>query len=63
VRWYGHVLRKEDNDLRKEMNAIWSGGARPRGTKKDFERDCGKRQSNIWIEQENAMDHTRWRKL
>jgi len=26
LRWYGHVLRKEDNNWVKKMYGVWSGG-------------------------------------
>ena len=52
LQWYGHVLRKEDNDWVKKCMEYEVEGARPRGRpKKTWERDCGKRLSGTWIEQ------------
>jgi len=45
LRWYGHVLQKEDNDwVKKCMKFV---GARPRGRPKNLERDCGKGLSGM----------------
>jgi len=61
LRWYGHVLQKEDNDRVKKCMEYEFLGARPR-TKKTWEeiveKDCQARKLN----REDAMDHNRWRK-
>jgi len=41
LQWYGHVLRKEDNDWMKKCMEYEVEGARPRGKPKKM-RDCGK---------------------
>jgi len=47
LRWYGHVLRKEDNDWVKKCMEYEVEGARlRRRPKKTWERDCGKRLSS-----------------
>jgi len=51
LRWYGHVLRKEDNDWVKKCMEYEVKGARPKVDKENLERDCGKRLSGTWIEQ------------
>ena len=43
LQWYGHVLRKEDNDWVMKCMAYEVEGARPRGRPKKTWRDCGKR--------------------
>jgi len=61
--WYGHVLRKEDNDWVKKCMEYEVQGARPRGRPKKtwieiVEKDyqvCG------W-NREDAMDRSRWMK-
>ena len=65
LQWYGHVLRKEDNDwVKKCMEYEMEGAtARPRGRPKKTQReivdkDCKARGLN----REDAMDHSRWRK-
>ena len=62
-RWYGHVLRKEDNDLVKKCMEYEVEGARPRGRPKKMSReivrkDCQARKLN----REDAMDRNRWMK-
>ena len=63
LRWYGHVLRKEDNDWVKKCMEYEVEGARPRSrpTKtwtEIVEKDCKARGLN----REDATDHSRWRK-
>jgi len=50
LRWYGHVLRKEDNDWMKKCMEYEVKGTRPRGRPKKTWRDCGKRLYGTWIE-------------
>jgi len=64
LRWYGHVLRKEDNDWVKKCMEYEVEGSRPRGTPKKtwrevMQKDCQARNLN----RENAMDRGRWKKL
>ena len=65
LRWYGHVLRKEDNDwVKKCMEYV--EGSRPRGRPKRTwtkvaQNDCQER--NLNRVEEDAMDHGRWKKL
>ena len=61
LRWYGHLLRKEDTDWVKKYEVE---GSRPRGRPKRTQRevvqkDCQARNLN----REDAMDHGRWKKL
>ena len=63
LRWYGHVLREEDNDWVKKCMEYKVEGARPRGRPKKtwteiVEKDCQARKLN----RKDAMDHNRWRK-
>ena len=63
LRWYGHVLQKEDNDWVKKCMEYEVEGARPRGSPKKtwteiVEKDCQARKLN----REDAMDHNRWKK-
>jgi len=60
LRWYGHVLQKEDNDLVKKCMEYEMEGARPRRRPKKtrreiVEKDCHVRKLN----KEDAMDHKR----
>jgi len=63
LRWYGHVLQKEDNDWVKKCMEYEVDGARPRGRPKKtwreiVQKDCQASKLN----REDAMDHNRWRK-
>ena len=62
LRWYGHVLRKEDNDWVKKCMEYEVEGARPRGRPKKIWRDCGKDYRALKLNREDAMDRNRWRK-
>jgi len=62
LRWYGHVLRKQDNSWMKKYMMYEVEGARLRG--RDLERgyakkDCQARKLN----RKDAMNRSRWRKL
>jgi len=64
VRWYGHVLRKEDKDWVKKCMEYEVEGSRLRGRPKRtwtrvVQRDCQARKLN----REDAMDCGRWKKL
>ena len=66
LRWYGHVLRKEDTDWVKNVPGMEYEveGSRPRGRPKRTRRevvqkDCQARNLN----REDAMDRCRWKKL
>jgi len=64
LRWYGHVLRKEDTDWVKKCMEYEVEGPRPRGRPKRtwievVQKDCRARNLN----REDAMDHGRWKKL
>jgi len=59
-----HVLRKEDNDWVKKCMEYEVEGLRPIGRPQRtwtevVEKDCQARKLN----KEDAMDHSRWRKL
>jgi len=64
MRWYRHVLRKEDNDWLKRCMGYEVEGSRPRGRPKRtwrevVQKDCQARNLN----REDAMDRSRWNKL
>ena len=63
LRWYGHVLQKDTNWVKKCMEYEVEG-SRPRGRpkrtwKEVAQKDCQARNLN----KEDAMDRGRWRKL
>ena len=62
--WYGHVLRKEDDDWANKCIEYEVEGPRPRGRPKRTWRevvkeDCLARN----LDKEDAMDRSKWRKL
>jgi len=65
LQWYGHdVLQKEDNDSVKKCMEFEVESSRPRGRPKRtwremVQKDCQPRKLN----REDAIDHSRWRKL
>jgi len=64
LRWYGHVLRKEDIDWVKKCMKYEVEGSRPRGRQKRtwrevVQKDCQAHNLN----REDAMERGRWKKL
>jgi len=63
LRWYGHVLRKDDDDWVKKCMEYEVEGSRPKGRPKKtwkevVHEDCQARKLN----KEDAMDRCKWRK-
>ena len=65
LRWYGHVLQKDDGDWVKKYMDYEVQGPRPKGRgprrtwRQVVREDCQARKLN----KEDAMDHRKWRKL
>jgi len=64
LRWYGHVLRKEDTDWVKKCTEYEVEGSRPTGRpkrtwKEVVQKDCQARNFN----KENTIDHGRWKMI
>jgi len=60
LRWYGHVLRKDDNDWVKKCMEYEVEGSRPKRTWKEVvQEDWQERKLN----KEDAMDRCKWRKV
>jgi len=64
LRWYGHVLRKDDVDWMKKCMEYEVEGSRPRGRpkrtwKEVVQEDCQARKLN----KVDAVDHCKWRKV
>ena len=64
LRWYGHVLRKDDDDWVKKWMEYEAEGSRPRGRPKRTWKevvweDCQAHKLN----KEDAVDHCKWRKV
>ena len=64
LRWYGHVLRKEDDDWVKKCMEYEVEGPRPRGKPKRNWREVVKEDCQAHkLNKEDVMDHSKWRKL
>jgi len=60
LQWYGHVLRKEDNDWVKKCMEYEVEGARPRGRPKKTWRDIVEKHCKTrGLNREDAMDCSR----
>jgi len=58
LRWYGHVLRKEDNDWVKKCMECKVVGRPKKTWRVIVEKDCQARKLN----REDTVDRNRWRK-
>ena len=62
--WYGHVLRKEDNDWVKKCMEYELEDFRPRSRTNRTWRDAVQEDYQTRkLKTEDAMDRSRWRKL
>jgi len=58
--WYGHELRKDDDDWVKKCMEYEVEGSRPKRTWREVVReDCHARKLN----KEDAVDRCKWRKM
>ena len=63
MQWFGHVLRKEDNDWVKKCMEYEVEGARPRGRPKKTWRDIVEKDCQVSkLNRKDAIDSNRWRK-
>ena len=63
LRWYGHVVRKEENDWVKKVTSFNLEGTRPSGRpKKTWQTTVLADMKSLGIDQEVAMDRSRWKK-
>ena len=58
LRWYGHVLRKDDDDWVKKCIEYEVQGPRAR-PKRTWREDCQARK----MSNEDAVDRCKWRKM
>jgi len=64
LRWYGHVLRKEDTDWVKKCMEYEVDGCKPKGRPKRTLREVVQRDFQARsLNRENAMDRSRQKKL
>jgi len=63
LRWYGHVLRKDDDNWVKKCMEYEFQGPRPRGRPKRTYREVVREDCQARKMKENAMDCCKWRKM
>ena len=62
VRWYGHVIRREDDNILKKAIMMEVNVQRKRGRPKmTWKRQVEESVKKVWLKIEEAADRTRWR--
>ena len=62
VRWYGHVIRREDDNILKKAMMMEVNGQRKRGwPKMTRKRQMEESVTKVGLKIEEAADRTRWR--
>ena len=62
VRWYGHVLRRDDGHvLRKALEFEVRGKRKPGRPKKTWKMQVEKESKSVCLEKKDAMNRVRWR--
>ena len=62
VRWYGHVIRREDDNIRKKAMMMEVNGQRKPGRPKmTWKRQVEESVKTVGLKIEEAADRTRWR--
>ena len=64
LRWYGHILRREEDHVGKQTMEMNVHGRRRRGRPKKRWRDCVTEDLRVrGIDEGEAMDRLKWRQL
>ena len=62
VRWYGHVLRRDDNSvLRVVLNLEVTGNKKRGRLKKTWKKQVEEETKNIGLKKEDAPNRDKWR--
>ena len=62
VRWYGHVLRRDGDDVLRKALEFQVSGQRKRGRpKKTWKKQVEEEIEKIGLKKENASDRSKWR--
>ena len=62
VRWYGHVLRRDDEHVLRKALEFDVRGKRKRGRpKKTWKKQVEKESKSLGLEKKDAMNRARWR--
>ena len=59
VRWYGHVLRRDDGHVSRKALEFEEKGKRKRGRPKTMQVE--KESKSVGLEKKDAMNQARWR--
>ena len=63
VRWYGHVLRRHDDDILRKALEFSVEGRRRRGRpRKTWMRQVEREIGKVGLRKEDALDRAKWRK-
>ena len=63
VRWYGHVIRREDDNILKKAMMLEVNGQRKQGRPKmTWRRQLEESVKKVGLKIEEAADRTRWRR-
>ena len=60
MRWYGHVIRRDDDNILKKTMIMKVNGKRKR-PKLTWRRQMEESVKKVWLKIEEAEDRTRWR--
>ena len=62
MRWYGHVLRRDDRHVLRNALEFEGKGKRKRGRlKKTWKTQVEKESKSVGLEKEDALNRARWR--
>ena len=62
VRWYGHVLRRDDDSVLRVALDLEVSGKRKRGRpKKTWKKQVEEETEKISLKKENALNQSKWR--
>ena len=62
VRWYGHVLRRDDDSILKVVLVLEVSGKRKRGqSKKTWKKQVKEETEKIDLKKEDALNRYKWR--
>ena len=62
VRWYGHVLRREEDNVLKKALRFTAEGQRRRGRpRKMWKRQVEKSINTVGLKEEDALDRAKWK--
>ena len=62
LRWFGHVMRKDDDDWVKRCMNLTVEGTAPRGKKKTWRKTVNEDMKLKGLKVDDCMNRPRWRK-